>query len=170
MSRRVAIVGAGIAAAAALTTGVAHAGAATNTAGSGAVNPSNYYDAGVTATWSQTVVQNNGWNEIVNATITTTGPYGWHQTYTLTEKQKTAGGSVTVTGTVLVANEYASDSEDIAPLTVDDGIDIPFGNLPGGGVFTEDTSAVGAALRNTETNIVYDGGVPLVNADYWFGF
>jgi hypothetical protein len=149
--------------------GVASAASAgTNSGGSGAVNPSNQYDAGVTATWSVTDVANGGWYKIENATITTTGGYGWHQTYTLTEKQKTQSGPVTVTGTAYLWTEYGSYTEAITPLTLP-SFDIPFANTTGG-VSTENSTPVGQDLLNTDIDIVYNVHPAGVNADYWFGY
>jgi hypothetical protein len=151
--------------------GVASAqGVSSGAGGSGAVNPSNPYNAGVTATWNSTTVNNNGgWNQIENATITTTGGYGWHQTYNLTEKQKTAGGPVTVSGTVTLVTEYGSYSEALLPVPNQPSFDIPFSNNTDGSVHTQNTSPVGAALLNTEIDIVY-AYHPGVNADYFFGY
>jgi hypothetical protein len=156
--------------------GVASAqGVSENLGGSGLVNNSVVAAdgslTGATANWSRTTVTNNGgWYKVVNASITTTGGYGWQQTYQLQEKQKVAGGPVSVTGTVTVTTEYATYSEPILPISGTlTSIDIPFSSDSPSHVVTDHNSTVGRDLLNTEIDIVY-AYHPGVNADYWFGY
>lgn len=149
----------------ALVTLAAPAVAGTNTGGSGSF--AGPYNSG-TYSWSTTVVSNKNW-DIVNSTLTVYGGYNWMEVFTLTEKRAVGSGDpYTVTGSVTLTNPYGTGTEAIVPFTSVES-DVPWsgdGAVVGNGpTVAQDTAR--AALFAAEYDLVYYGGIPGVNADYW---